>query len=87
MEKKGVLFCFLLGLHYLCTNNNPKQTTMKKLFNITLVMLAFALTSMTAGAQALSPLEQLKVNPRKAYATDYPYQAEPTRLTAASDGY
>ena len=60
---------------------------MKQLFNITLVVLVFVLTSITAGAQSLSPLEQLKANPRKAYGTDYPYHAEQTTLTPAPAGY
>lgn len=60
---------------------------MRRLFNRTLVALLLIMVSLTAFAQRLSPMEQLKANPRKAYATDYPYQAEPTQLTPAPAGY
>ena len=54
----------------------------KVLTTITLILL-----SITVGAQTLSPLEQLKATPRKAYGTDYPYQQDPTTLTKAPKGY
>ena len=38
-------------------------------------------------AQAVPALEQLKLEPRKAYGTDYPYSFEPTCLTKAPKGY
>ena len=60
---------------------------MRRLFNRTLVTLLLIMASLTAFAQRLSPMEQLKANPRKAYATDYPYQAELTQLTSAPSGY
>jgi len=56
---------------------------MKKLFAILTLMVI----ALSANAQGLSPLEQLKVNPRKAFGTDYPYQQETTTLTKAPRGY
>ncbi len=52
-----------------------------------LTILSLALICIVAPAQVLSPLEQLKDNPRKAYGTDYPYQQENCSLTKAPKGY
>ncbi|MBO7587848.1 MAG: hypothetical protein J6T18_00280 [Bacteroidaceae bacterium] len=41
----------------------------------------------TALYAQVSPLEQLKADPRKAYGTDYPYQSQETVLTKAPRGY
>ena len=53
-----------------------------------LTTLLLALTTLTAWAQSnVSPLEQLKTTPRKAYGNDYPYQQDPTTLTKTPRGY
>ena len=52
---------------------------------ITIVTLA--LLTITAGAQNIPALDQLKANPRKAYGTDYPYQQEACSLTKTPKGY
>ena len=56
---------------------------MKKLF----ITLTITCMSMTAIAQGISALDQLKANPRKAYGTDYPYQQDAVTLTKAPKGY
>ena len=57
---------------------------MKKRTLTILVFLSFVLTSR---AQGVSPLDQLKTDPRKAYGTDYPYDHSPVTLTKAPCGY
>ena len=57
---------------------------MKKRTLTILVFLSFVLTSW---AQGVSPLDQLKADPRKAYGTDYPYDHSPVTLTKAPRGY
>ena len=52
-----------------------------------LTILTLTLLTMTAGAQRVAPLEQLKENPRKAYGNDYPYQQEACPLTKSPKGY
>ena len=52
-----------------------------------LTILTLSATILTAWAQNIPALEQLKANPRKAYGTDYPYQQEATQLTKAPKGY
>ena len=49
--------------------------------------LAFAVLAIAAWAQAASPADQLKANPRKAYGTDYPYEFTTQKLTKAPSGY
>ena len=56
---------------------------MKRILSI----LFLTLLVMSAGAQGVPALDQLKSNPRKAYGNDYPYQQEPTQLTKAPKGY
>ena len=56
---------------------------MKRILTIAIL----ALLTLTAGAQNIPALEQLKANPRKAYGNDYPYQQEATQLTKAPKGY
>ena len=56
---------------------------MKKI--ITTMMLA--LLTVTAGAQGIAPLDQLKADPRKAYGNDYPYPTTTPALTKAPKGY
>jgi len=53
----------------------------------TLTMIAFACLMLTSWAQGVSPLDQLKANPRKAYGTDYPYEFTTVKLTKAPSGY
>lgn len=50
----------------------------------TLFLWGFALSTW---AQSISPIEQLKADPRKAYGTDYPYSSEPVQLTKTPKGY
>ena len=57
---------------------------MKK--NITILLTLCALAA-TAWAQSVSPLSQLKADPRKAYGTDYPYEFKEVQLTKAPKGY
>ena len=52
-----------------------------------LTILTLTLLAMTAGAQRIAPLDQLKENPRKAYGNDYPYQQEACQLTKSPKGY
>ncbi|MBP5775940.1 MAG: hypothetical protein J6W56_00145 [Prevotella sp.] len=52
-----------------------------------LTILTLALLTLTAGAQNIPALDQLKANPRKAYGNDFPYQQEATTLTKAPKGY
>lgn len=56
---------------------------MKKL----LAILTLVLMVLTADGQGLSAVEQLKMNPRKAYGTDYPYQQDAVQLTKTPKGY
>ena len=56
---------------------------MKKVF--TTFFLAFL--TLSTWAQGMSALDQLKVEPRKAYGTDYPYVSQPTNLTKPPKGY
>ncbi len=56
---------------------------MKKLF----FSLSFVLRSVVTGAQCVSPLDQLKADPRKAYGNDYPYRFTEAKLTPAPEGY
>lgn len=56
---------------------------MKK--NLTILLLVLFAT--TAWAQGISPLDQLKADPRKAYGTDYPYEFTTEKLTKAPRGY
>ena len=53
----------------------------------TLTIIAFIAFVLTAGAQSVSPLDQLKADPRKAYGTDYPYEYTTEKLTKAPSGY
>ena len=53
----------------------------------TLTIIAFIAFVLTAGAQSVSPLDQLKADPRKAYGTDYPYEFTTEKLTKAPNGY
>ncbi len=55
---------------------------MKKIF-----LLIALFSVITAGAQQVSALDQLKADPRKAYGTDYPYLLETPTLTKAPSGY
>ena len=57
---------------------------MKKRTLTIFVFIAFVLTSW---AQSVSPLDQLKADPRKAYGTDYPYEFTTEKLTKAPKGY
>ena len=52
-----------------------------------LIFLFLVLLAVTAVAQRLSPLEQLKTDPRKAYGNNYPYHFTDARLTEAPAGY
>jgi len=65
------------------TITTKKRYDMKKL----LAILSLTVMVLSASSQGISPLEQLKENPRKAYGTDYPYQQEVTTLTKAPRGY
>ena len=56
---------------------------MKKLLSI----LILTLTVLTAWAQGVPALEQLKADPRKAYGNDYPYHFTTEKLTKAPSGY
>ena len=58
-------------------------TSMKKFF----ILFLFSLLAVAMEAQGVSPLDQLKANPRKAYGNDYPYRQEDVRLTKAPKGY
>ena len=52
-----------------------------------LLFAFFACTALTAWAQGVPALEQLKSDPRKAYGTDYPYSYEVQKMTKAPSGY
>jgi len=56
---------------------------MKKL--LTFVFLA--VLAITASAQSVNALEQLKADPRRSYGTDYPYSFDTQSLTKAPKGY
>lgn len=51
------------------------------------IIVILMLLTLTAGAQDIPALDQLKDNPRKAYGNDFPYQQEATTLTKAPKGY
>ena len=53
----------------------------------TLTILVFLSFVLALWAQGVSPLDQLKADPRKAYGTDYPYDHSPVTLTKAPRGY
>jgi len=50
-------------------------------------MMIFVTLALTAGAQTVNVLDQLKADPRKAYGTDYPYSFNVPALTKAPSGY
>ena len=51
-------------------------------------MLFLLLGAVAAFGQSVSPLDRLKADPRRAYATDYPYkQTDDVKLTKAPKGY
>ena len=52
-----------------------------------IITLTISLLSLSAVAQNLSAVDQLKANPRKAYGNDYPYQQEACPLTKSPKGY
>ena len=56
---------------------------MKTLFTTLLVSFA----ALTASAQQIDALEQLKADPQKSYGTDYPYRFVMTDLTPTPAGY
>ena len=56
---------------------------MKKL----LTSLLCLFIAVTALAQGLSPMEQLKADPRKSYGNDYPYKSQAGTFTKAPRGY
>ena len=56
---------------------------MKKILN-TLFLL---LITLTVWAQNISPLDQLKEDPKRAYGNDYPYHFSQAKLTKAPKGY
>lgn len=49
--------------------------------------VAFALLPLLSWGQQVPALDQLKVDPRKSYGTDYPYLLETPTLTKAPKGY
>lgn len=49
--------------------------------------LVLLFVAVTLCAQTVSPLDELKADPRKAYGTDYPYSFEKVTLTKAPKGY
>lgn len=53
----------------------------------TLTIIAFICFALASWAQGVSPLDQLKADPRKAYGTDYPYEFTTEKLTKAPSGY
>ena len=53
----------------------------------TLTILVFIAFVLASWAQGVSPLDQLKADPRKAYGTDYPYEFTTEKLTKAPSGY
>ena len=56
---------------------------MKRILTASLLLL----WALSALAQQVPALEQLRTDPRKAYGTDYPYAFETTQATAAPRGY
>ena len=52
-----------------------------------LTMMILVTLALTAGAQTVNVLDQLKADPRKAYGTDYPYSFNVPALTKAPSGY
>ena len=53
----------------------------------TLSSILFLLIAVSCPAQGLSPLDQLKADPKKSYGNDYPYQSQGGTLTKAPRGY
>ena len=49
--------------------------------------ILFLLVTLAALAQGVSPLDQLKADPKKSYGNDYPYQPQGGALTKAPRGY
>ena len=49
--------------------------------------LLFMLLTITAWAQSVSVLDQLKADPKRSYGNDYPYPTTTARLTKAPKGY
>ena len=58
------------------------QSKFRAAFGLVLFFVAVTLC-----AQTVSPLDELKADPRKAYGTDYPYSFEKVKLTKAPKGY
>ena len=58
------------------------QSKFRAAFGLVLLFVAVSLC-----AQTVSPLDELKADPRKAYGTDYPYSFEKVTLTKAPKGY
>ena len=58
------------------------QSKFRAAFGLVLLFVAVSLC-----AQTVSPLDELKADPRKAYGTDYPYSFEKVKLTKAPKGY
>ena len=58
------------------------QSKFRAVFGLVLFFVAVTLC-----AQTVSPLDELKADPRKAYGTDYPYSFEKVTLTKAPKGY
>ncbi len=58
------------------------QSKVRAVFGLVLFFVAVSLC-----AQTVSPLDELKADPRKAYGTDYPYSFEKVKLTKAPKGY
>jgi hypothetical protein len=58
------------------------QSKVRAAFGLVLFFVAVTLC-----AQTVSPLDELKADPRKAYGTDYPYSFEKVTLTKAPKGY
>ena len=58
------------------------QSKFRAAFGLVLFFVAVTLC-----AQTVSPLDELKADPRKAYGTDYPYSFEKVTLTKAPKGY
>ncbi len=58
------------------------QSKVRAVFGLVLFFVAVTLC-----AQTVSPLDELKADPRKAYGTDYPYSFEKVTLTKAPKGY
>ena len=58
------------------------QSKVRAAFGLVLLFVAVSLC-----AQTVSPLDELKADPRKAYGTDYPYSFEKVKLTKAPKGY